>query len=149
MQLEEHVDRWDMMIVAAVTIIVVTVNLVYAVGVGLIMACLRYAWENSQEFHVTSRMEGASKVYSVDGKLFFGSSMRFHTLFTPEADPANVIVQLRSPPSDYSGMEALAKVQKMYEGNKKKVKIQFAEPSFLKDDAIGFDDVVVDGMDGA
>merc|ERR550532_2170449 len=68
LRLPESVDRWDMLIVTVVTIITILVNLVYAVGTGVVLAALRYAWETSQESKIdaTVRADG-SKVYTVEG----------------------------------------------------------------------------------
>merc|ERR1712217_819894 len=133
LRLPEKVDRWDMIIVAAVTIIVVAVNLVYAVAVGLVLAALRYAWETSQEFSIRTEMKAdGTKIYNVDGKLFFGTSMRFHTLFDYDADPENVIVKLKFPPADYSANTALGKLEALYKKADKNVSISFEAPGFLK-----------------
>lgn len=144
MHLPEVVDRFDMLIAVVVTVVVVMVNLVFAVGIGLVMAAVRYAWESSQEFRVTvTEEEGGTKVYNVEGTLFFGTAMRFPALFNAEEDPDNVVVRLRSPPVDYSGVQAIAKLEEKYEkcDPPKRVKIEYGAPSFLKGGPISAEDV--------
>mmetsp|Transcript_112972 Transcript_112972/g.319997 ORF Transcript_112972/g.319997 Transcript_112972/m.319997 type:complete len:229 (+) Transcript_112972:1-687(+) len=132
LMLPEKVDRWDMWITAVVSVVVVTVNLVYAIGIGLVMATLRYAWESSQELVVFAQMREGVKVYTVNGKLFFGTSMRFHTVFDYENDPEQVELHLDSAPADYSASASLGKVVTLYKQHKKDVKVVFGTPSFLK-----------------
>lgn len=132
LRLPVKVDRWDMIIVATVTVLVVVLNLVYAVGVGLVMAAFRYAWESSQEFLVEEQLNENGKVYLVHGKLFFGTSMRFHTLFDYAQDPGEVTLQLTAAPADYSAHTALTKVHGLYKKNNKNLIIKFDTPGFMK-----------------
>jgi len=132
LRLPEKVDRLDMLIVATVSTLVVVLNLVYAVGVGLVMAALRYAWETSQDFVIEEQMLEGSKVYFVRGKLFFGTSMRFHTFFDYAQDPDEVTIHLESAPADYSANTALAKVEALYKKETKTVTIKFGTPGFIK-----------------
>merc|ERR1719433_1911708 len=129
--LPQKVDRFDMLIVAGVTVLVVTTNLVYAVGVGLVLAAFRYAWESSQDFEIRSSGENGSKVYTVKGKLYFGTSMRFHTMFDYAGDPADVTLHLEAAPADYSATTALGKVVALYTKADKRVSIYYGEPSYV------------------
>mmetsp|Transcript_27494 Transcript_27494/g.79015 ORF Transcript_27494/g.79015 Transcript_27494/m.79015 type:complete len:585 (-) Transcript_27494:488-2242(-) len=133
LRLPQKVDRFDMIIVAGVTAMVVLTNLVYAVGAGLALAALRYAWDSSQEFVIEAAAgpAGDNKVYHVHGKLYFGTSMRFHAYFDYAGDPDTVEVVLDSAPADYSGHAALAKVEGLYKKESKTCKITFNTPSWL------------------
>eukprot|EP00421_Protoceratium_reticulatum_P017428 CAMPEP_0168381680 /NCGR_PEP_ID=MMETSP0228-20121227/13001_1 /TAXON_ID=133427 /ORGANISM="Protoceratium reticulatum, Strain CCCM 535 (=CCMP 1889)" /LENGTH=582 /DNA_ID=CAMNT_0008394785 /DNA_START=49 /DNA_END=1797 /DNA_ORIENTATION=- len=132
LHLPTKVDRFDMLIVATVTTVVIVFNLVYAVGIGLVLAALRYAWETSQEINIEESSEGTTKVYKVNGaKLFFGTSMRFHTNFDYFGDPDNIMLVLDSAPADYSAVTALAKVEGLYKKEGKTVTIHFGTPNFI------------------
>mmetsp|Transcript_468 Transcript_468/g.1305 ORF Transcript_468/g.1305 Transcript_468/m.1305 type:complete len:597 (-) Transcript_468:69-1859(-) len=132
--LPEKVDRFDMFTVVVVTSMVVLLNLVYAVGAGLAISALRYAWDSSQAFVIETSIGDTadSKVYHVHGKLFFATSMRFHTYFDYKGDPDNVEVHLDSAPADYSASTALAKVEGLYKQEGKRCDITFSTPSYLK-----------------
>lgn len=132
LRLPESVDRWDMLIVAVVTALVVALNLVYAVGVGLVMASLRYAWETARELDIEDAWQDGAKVYLVRGRLFFGTSMRFHTYFDYAEDPEEVTIALDAAPADYSASAALAKVEAMYRRQGKRVSITFGTPGFMQ-----------------
>merc|ERR1719313_1437190 len=60
MQLPEEVDRWETLIILAVTLITIFVNLVIAVGVGVVLACVRFSWVESTECEVvpSTRADG-------------------------------------------------------------------------------------------
>ena len=42
----------------------------------------------------------APKRYAVQGKLFFGSAMRFHTFFDVDNDPSEVVLELAEKPTE-------------------------------------------------
>ena len=125
MHLPEEVDRWEVIIILAVTLITIFVNLVIAVGVGVVLACVRFSWVESTECEVESstRSDG-TKVYRVKGKLFFATALRFHTHFTPEADPAKVELLFENPLMDYSAADALARVKGLYEAQAKELDVK-------------------------
>jgi SulP family sulfate permease len=142
LRLPEDVDRWDMYITAVVTIVVVTVNLVYAIGVGLVMAAVRYAWESSQELVVIKGHVNGVKTYVVQGKLSFATAMRFQTVFDYENDPEKVELIFDSMPGDYSASQSLNKVLSLYKKNNKEVNVSFGTPALSKVvDVEGTDDM--------
>lgn len=63
------------------------------------------------------------------GKLFFGSTLRFHTFFDVDNDPSEVVLELQSPPSEYSAIDALRRVQAMYAAQEKTLSIEILEPA--------------------
>uniref|UniRef100_A0A7S2F2H0 SLC26A/SulP transporter domain-containing protein n=1 Tax=Alexandrium andersonii TaxID=327968 RepID=A0A7S2F2H0_9DINO len=132
-RLPEKVDRFDMFVVAIVTAMVVLANLVYAVGAGLALSGLRYAWDSSLSFVIQSAPGDVaeSKVYHVHGRLFFGTAMRFHTYFDYVDDPDTVVLCLDSAPADYSANTALAKVEGLYKKEGKTCQITFTTPSYM------------------
>eukprot|EP00440_Ansanella_granifera_P033279 gb/GFBE01036107.1/.p1 GENE.gb/GFBE01036107.1/~~gb/GFBE01036107.1/.p1 ORF type:complete len:592 (+),score=103.39 gb/GFBE01036107.1/:1-1776(+) len=131
--LPKQVDRWDMLIVSTVSVVVVWQNLVYAVALGVVMAALRYVWEMSQDFGVKkSLLDDGMTVYTIDSKLFFGNSMRFHTNFDYEGDADKVVIVLKCAPADYSANAALAKVKDLYAKSNKTLDITFCTPTYLK-----------------
>jgi SulP family sulfate permease len=124
MRLPLEVDRWEAMIIVVVSVLTVAYNLVVGVGVGLVLSVLRFTWAASQEVNVTRIQDPTGgKRYILKGKLFFGSSMRFHTNFDIDNDPSNVTLQLSADPLDYSGVEALKRLNGLYAAQDKTLKI--------------------------
>jgi MFS superfamily sulfate permease-like transporter len=132
MRLPLEVDRWEAMIIVAVSCLTVAYNLVIGVGVGLILSSLRFSWSASQEVMVTVAEAGAeTKRYALTGKLFFGSAMRFHTFFDIESDPASVTLELPSQPLDYSGKDAIRRLTALYAAVGKQLTIDEGTPTSM------------------
>ena len=79
-------------IILAVSALTVMYNLVVGVGVGVVLAALRFTYSASLVTDVTvaAGAAGGPKRYVLAGKLFFGSSLRFHTFFDVDTDPDEV-----------------------------------------------------------
>lgn len=106
----------DALIVLVVTLLTLLTNLVYAVGVGLLISCARYSWLSSAGLRVTSTFEGGVKVYTVDGPLFFASAKAFQAAFNEKDDPDKVeVLFLQGELFDFTAISALSAVAKRYE----------------------------------
>jgi SulP family sulfate permease len=126
MQLPEEVDRWEAVIIIVVSALTIAFNLVVGVGVGLVLACVRFAY--CQSIHtnvvVAASEPGQAKRYALQGKLFFGSALRFHTFFDVDNDPDEVVLELPERPTEYSAVDALARVSNLYAAANKKLTIE-------------------------
>jgi SulP family sulfate permease len=89
--------------------VTVATDLAFAVIVGVIVSALFFAWEHAKHINVKSyEDEKGSKVYELNGPLFFGSVKNFLELFTPENDPNDVIIEFQnSRVADHSAIEAI------------------------------------------
>jgi SulP family sulfate permease len=89
--------------------VTVATDLAVAVVVGVIVSALVFAWEHAKHINVNSYIDAAgSKVYELNGPLFFGSVKNFRDLFTPEDDPDDVIIEFQnSRVADHSAIEAI------------------------------------------
>jgi len=125
MHLPLEVDRWEAFILVVVAVMTFYLNLAYAVGAGLILAALRFAWMSSQETDVkVIDATPSSKTYLLEGRLFFGSSMRFHNHFSVDEDPDVVTLQMREPAIDYSAADALNRIHVLYANAGKTLNIE-------------------------
>ena len=82
--------------VSTVAVTVVTHNLAYGVGVGVLVAMVLFARRVAHVVEVTSvlDLDRTSKIYRVTGQLFFASSNDLVDSFTYAADPADVVIDL-------------------------------------------------------
>ena len=127
LQLPEEVDRWEALIIVVVSILTIMFNLVVGVGVGLVLACFRFTYCQSLATNVLVKSAGAAdapKRYAVQGKLFFGSAMRFHTFFDVDNDPSEVVLELPEKPTEYSAVDALSRVTALYRAQQKTLTIE-------------------------
>ncbi len=112
----KKMHRSDAFILISVTIITVFVDLAIAVIAGVIVSALVFAWQHAQISKRVRVEEDGTKVYELEGPLFFGSSVQFsNDMFDIEDDPQNVIIDFtRTRVMDSSGVEAIDKLTKKY-----------------------------------
>ena len=116
----------DALVIVLVTVVTVATDLATAVVVGVIVSALAYAWQNATRIRATAyeTPEGA-KVYRVQGPLFFGSAEGFAELFSPERDPARVVVDFaESRVADQSALQAIETLAAKYEALGKKIELR-------------------------
>ncbi|OUS40638.1 sodium-independent anion transporter, partial [Oleispira antarctica] len=89
--------------------VTVVTDLAVAVVVGVIVAALSFAWEHAKHiFAIEKTDEDGTKIYEIQGPLFFGSVANFKDLFDPKTDPDKVIIEFKnSRVADHSAIEAI------------------------------------------
>lgn len=126
------VPKSDVMVMVLVTLITVFLhNLALAVLVGVIIAALVFAWENSKMIRARKRMdENGVKHYEIYGPLFFASATTFGEKFDPVNDPDEIIIDFQeSRIVDHSGLEAVHKITERYQKLGKIVFVRHLNPS--------------------
>jgi len=110
------IPKHDAFVLVLVSGVTVATDLAMAVVVGVIVAALVFAWEHAKHINVTSVIdENGSKVYELNGPLFFGSVKNFRELFVPENDPDDVIIEFQnSRVTDHSAIEAIDQLAERY-----------------------------------
>ena len=121
-----RIPRTDVMVMALVTVVTVLSDLAIAVLVGVVVSALAYAWNNATRIKAeTKAEEDGSKVYQIEGPLFFGSTDGFTELFDIEADPAVVIVDfMNSRIVDQSALQAIEDLASKYESAGKSLQLR-------------------------
>ena len=124
------IPRADAFVLVLVSGVTVFTDLAIAVVVGVIVSALVYAWGNATRIHArTSMNEQGSKVYELEGPLFFGSVAKFRDLFTPDDDPEDVIVDFNnSRVADHSGLEAIDALAVRYTKRGKTLHLKHLSP---------------------
>lgn len=115
-KLARRVPKQDFFIIILVTIVTVMTDLAVAVGVGVVASALMFAWQHAKHINaVTSIDEDGSKVYKINGPIFFGSAANFAELFNAQNDPQDIIVDFsQSRVVDHSAIEAIETVAERY-----------------------------------
>ena len=116
----------DAFVIILVTVVTVMTDLAIAVVVGVIVSALAYSWQNATRIHANRSVEtDGTKVYKIRGPLFFGSSEGFSELFTPNEDPAKVVVDfVDSRVADQSALQAIEAVALKYEEAGKRIQLR-------------------------
>lgn len=120
-------DAFVLVLVSAVT---VATDLAIAVVVGVIVSALVFAWEHAKHINVKGYDDDkGSRVYELNGPLFFGSVKDFLDLFNPDDDPDDVIVEFQnSRVADHSAIEAIDTLADRYIAAGKKLHLRHLSP---------------------
>ncbi|WP_086982947.1 SulP family inorganic anion transporter [Vibrio aphrogenes] len=115
-KLARRVPKQDFFVIILVTIVTVLTDLAVAVGVGVVASALMFAWQHAKHINaVTTINEEGSKVYQINGPIFFGSAANFTELFNAYDDPQDVIIDFaQSRVVDHSAIEAIETVADRY-----------------------------------
>lgn len=115
----------DIVVMVATTVITIVADLAVAVITGVIISALAFAWKHAKIYAETKTENNGTKVYILDGILFFGSATSFSELFDYKNDPKNVIIDFKNARvMDSSGAEAIDSITKRYQDNGKNIKIR-------------------------
>lgn len=110
-----RMPRADAFVLVTVTVVTVFSDLAVAVIVGVIISALVFAWQHARITIESKRDQDDTRIYELEGPLFFGSATAFVQLFDPENDPENVVIDFNhTRVMDSSGVEAIDKLTKQY-----------------------------------
>ncbi|WP_455755818.1 SulP family inorganic anion transporter [Sulfurimonas sp.] len=108
--------KTDAFVMVAVTVITVFEDLAIAVIAGVIISALAFAWKHAKIWSKSHIEEDGTKVYELDGPLFFGSATTFGDNFDIPNDPPKVVIDFKDARvMDSSGVEAIDMITKKYE----------------------------------
>lgn len=125
----------DVFVMILVTLVTAVLhNLALAVLIGVIIAALVFAWENSKRIRARKYLDDHGvKHYEIYGPLFFGSTAIFAEKFDVVNDPDEVIIDFEeSRVVDMSAIEALNKITERYHKVGKKVHLKHLSPDCRK-----------------
>ena len=110
------VPKSDAIVIILVSGVTVATDLALAVLVGVIFSALVFAWKHAKVIHAHTHTEpNGTKVYSLRGPLFFGSTKNFLDLFDPLNDPEDVVIEFEhARVSDHSAIEAIDNLAERY-----------------------------------
>jgi SulP family sulfate permease len=124
------IPKTDAFVLILVSGVTVFTDLAIAVVVGVIVSALFFAWEHASHINVKSYdHEDGSRVYELNGPLFFGSVKNFLDLFNPADDPDDVIIEFQnSRVADHSAIEAIDNLAEKYIKAGKKLHLRHLSP---------------------
>jgi len=110
------VPRQDVLVIVLVTLVTVFTDLATSVMSGVVVSALSFAWQHARELHAEARDEAdGSRLYRLQGTLFFASTTNFLNAFQVGDDPARVTLDCqRLSFVDYSAIEALHTLRERY-----------------------------------
>ncbi len=128
------IPRADAFVLILVSAVTVATDLAIAVIVGVIVSALVFAWEHAKHINVKVYVDDkGTKIYEVNGPLFFGSVHSFLELFDAKNDPDDVVVEFQnSRVGDHSGLEAIDTLAERYLNAGKTLHLRHLSPECRK-----------------
>jgi sulfate permease, SulP family len=127
------VPRPDIVVGLLVASITVIANLAIAVIVGVIVSALVFAWEHAKQINVSTVEDTKSKTYTLNGTLFFASINAFQNLFSPVADPQDVVIDFKNAKVyDHSALAAIDALALRYQAAGKTLHLRHLSPDCLE-----------------
>lgn len=112
----KYMPKSDAFVMVVVTIITVVEDLAVAVIAGVIISALVFAWKHARIYSKSTVEADGTKVYELDGPLFFGSATTFADNFDVPNDPPKVVINFKNTRvMDSSGVEAIDAITKKYQ----------------------------------
>jgi len=124
------IPKSDALVIIVVTVVTVFTNLAVSVALGIILSALVFAWNKGKKISKTTTTEAdGSKVYHLDGPLFFASIQSFNDLFNVQEDPKHVIIDfLNAHVHDHSAIEAVDAITQKYLEHGKEIHLRHLSP---------------------
>ena len=124
------VPHSDVLVIVAVTAITVWHDLAVAVISGVILSALVFAWKSAKHVRLAVVADdGETRIYRLEGLLYFGSVRDFAEKFQPAADPARVVLDFHDARvCDLSGLEALKSLAARYRKIGKVLEVRHLSP---------------------
>jgi len=125
----------DVLVIAVVTLITVFMhNLALAVFAGVIVSALVFAWQSAQHVRLNPHdLDDGTRIYNLQGVLYFGSVREFSERMSPATDPDQVIIDfMDARVADYSSMEALNAITERYRKAGKRLRLRHLSPECQK-----------------
>ncbi len=127
------IPKADALVIIVVTVVTVFTNLAVSVALGIVLSALVFAWNKGKRISNTATTEAdGTKVYHLDGPLFFASIQSFNDLFDVQNDPDCVIIDfLNAHVHDHSAITAVDAITAKYLENGKEIHLRHLSPECL------------------
>ena len=124
--LKRKVIRSDVIIMVVTTVLVYFTNIVVAVGGGLALSCMAYAWSSAKQIQIRAyTTPDGVKTYEVDGPLFFAASRELQACFSADTDPEKVVVLFsHGVVFDYTLLDSLVALSAVYKAAGKSIEFR-------------------------
>jgi len=122
----KYMPKTDVFVLVLTTIITVVADLAIAVITGVIISALAFAWKQAKITVKSKILNENTKIYFIDGPLFFGSATTFNDNFDVGNDPDKIIFDFKDARvMDASGVEAIDNITKKYSDKKKSLVLRY------------------------
>ena len=112
----KNVPKSDAFVIILVSVVTVFTDLAIAVGIGIIVSALVFAWKKGKSIDVDNIVNcDGIKEYHIRGVVFFASTRNFVDAFDIKNDTDEVIIDFKNAKVfDHSGIEAINLLTERY-----------------------------------
>lgn len=130
----KSIPKSDALIIVFVSVVTVMTNLAIAVALGIVFSALVFAWEKGKNIEAKPFTDQfGSRIYPLEGALFFGSVQSFKDLFDVTNDPLDIVIDFeKADVHDHSGLEAINYIAEKYGQQGKKLHLLNLNDECLK-----------------
>ncbi len=124
------VPKADIAVIAVVTGVTVWKDLALAVVVGVVLSALVFAWKSARHVRLfpQDRPDG-SRLFSLQGLLYFGSVREFSERLAPAGQPDEVTIDfMQARVCDHSSLEAINALARRYTEAGKRLRLRHLSP---------------------
>ncbi|ABK43598.1 sulphate transporter [Magnetococcus marinus MC-1] len=125
-----RIPKADAFVLVLVSGMTVATDLAIAVITGVIVSALVFAWEHARQIRIHAYVDDTgSKIYELEGPLFFASTSTLLERITPAQDPEQVVIDFYgSRVMDHSAIEAIDTLASRYIKEGKSLKLRHLSP---------------------
>lgn len=130
----KSIPKSDALVIVFVSVVTVMTNLAIAVALGIVFSALVFAWEKGKKIEANPFTDQfGSRIYPLEGALFFGSVQSFKDLFDFTEDPLDIVIDFdKAQVHDHSALEAIIFVAEKYGQQGKKLHLLNLSDECLK-----------------
>jgi SulP family sulfate permease len=116
----------DAFVIALVSVVTVFTDLAIAVGIGIVVSALVFAWKKGRSIDINTFVnKNGIKEYHIRGSVFFASARDFMDAFDINNDTDEVIIDFKNARVfDHSGIEAINTLTERYRKSDKKLHLR-------------------------
>lgn len=125
----------EIIVILVVTLVTVLMhNLALAVLAGVVVSALVFAWQSAQHVRLNPHdREDGTRVYNLQGMLYFGSVREFAERLSPSEDPDEVIIDfMEARVVDFSSLDILNSITERYRKAGKRLRLRHLSPECQK-----------------
>jgi len=120
---ERKIPRVEVLVIALVTLLSIVTNIAYSVLAGTAVCAIAFSWTIVETMQVSTNYKNEStKVYNIDGPVFFTTANKLIKIFDADNDPESVeVVFGYASVMDFTAVSVLHRIASSYANKNKSI----------------------------
>ncbi len=130
----KNIPKGDAFVIVLVSVVTVFTDLAVAVGLGVVVSALVFAWKKGKNIDIETRINAEGiKEYHLRGAIFFASARNLADAFDPKNESGEIIIDFQhARVFDHSGIETINMLTERYRANNIKLHLRHLSPDCHK-----------------